>query len=66
MTHDLDGTTIFLLNCCQDASRGGRIDWGLTESDLLDWNQFLTPFGHGEDTWLTAEEVAELLPQEEI
>lgn len=60
-THDLeDGTTVFLLACKQKSY--GR-DIGVEEEDLMDWNQYLSNYGHGEDTWLTPEEAQELMPE---
>ena len=63
MTTDLDdGTTVFLLACKTHSTY--RIH-GVTEADLIDWDSFLSPYGHGRDTWLTLDERNELLPKEE-
>ena len=63
MTHDLDdGTTVFLLACKTHSTY--RME-GVDEQDLIDWNAFLTPYGHGRKTWLNQEERDALLPEEE-
>ncbi len=57
-TFDLvDGTTVLLLAC--DQKKHGR-DKGVDAQDLMDWNGFLTPYGHGEDTWLDTAAALEL------
>ena len=67
VTHDLpNGTTVFLCNCNQAPDRGGRIDYGMTEEDIIDWRGYLKANGVPDSDILTQEQYRELLPEVEI
>ncbi len=59
MTNDLDdGYTVVLLACKTHSTY--RLE-GVDEQDLIEWDNFLAPYGHGEDTWLNQAERDELV-----
>ena len=53
-----DGTTLFKLSALEYDH--GRKDL-MTEEDMTDWDNYLTPYGFPSDTWKTNTEAVEIL-----
>lgn len=67
LTWDMDDSTTIFRLACDESGRGYRYIRGTDEDDMIDWEFYLTQFGaYGADTWLTHEEVMQLIPQPEI